>query len=77
MDENLSTLLLGSPSPSLRLVQGLGELKVSLRISGWDPDPLRWVFVCINKSSHFRCGHLGIALVHLVTFPPVENAIDF
>ena len=76
-DEYLSTLLLGSPSPSLGLVQGLRELKVSLRTSGRDPDPLRWAFVCIDKSSHFQCGHLGIALVHLVTFPPGENAIDF
>ena len=49
-DEYLSTLLLGSPSPSLGLVQGLRELKVSLRTSGRDPDPLRWVFVCIDKS---------------------------
>lgn len=77
MDEYLSKVLLGSPSPSLGLVQGLWELKVSLRTSGRNPDPLRWVFVCINKSSHFQCGHLGIALVHLVTVPPVENAIDF
>lgn len=45
MDEYLSTLLLRSPSPSLGLVQGLRELKVSLRTSGRDPDPLRWVCV--------------------------------
>ena len=74
-DEYLSTLLLGSPSPSLGLVQGLRELKVSLRTSGRDPDPLRWAFVCIDKS--LPMWSFGIALVHLVTFPPGENAIDF
>ena len=77
MDEYLSTPLLGSSAPSLRLLQGLRELEVSLRTSGQDPDPSRWVLVCINKSSHFQCGHLGIASHHLVTVPPVENAIDF
>ena len=76
-DGYLSAPLLGSSAPSLGLLQGLRELEVSLRTSGQDPDPSRWVLVCINKSSHFQCGHLGIASLHLVTVPPVENAIDF